>query len=123
MKELLEKIRGLKGGIWLIILCLAGLVFISASLSSAADAQDMTALEQRISRTLSLIRGAGKCRITLYSPEKESAFSSASAPSGAVILAQGAGDVAVRLQLSQAAEALLGLTPDRIEIFQMEDAE
>jgi len=121
MKDLFAKIRSLKGGVWLPLLLLIALMLLLSSFAAQDGSQDMTAQEMRISRTLSLIQGAGECRITLYCQEKESAFSPGSAPSGAVILAQGARNIEVRMHLMQAAEALLGLPPDRIEIFPMEE--
>ena len=52
-----------------------------------------------------------------------SAFGTGSrSPVGAVIVARGARDVEVRLRLAQAAETLLGLTPNQVEVFPMEDA-
>lgn len=120
MKDFFEKLRGVKGGMLLLILGMGALALLS--LTGSESPQDMTAQERRISRTLSLIQGAGECRITLYTGEKDSAFSGGSAPTGAIILAQGAESIDVRLRLRQAAEALLGLPSDRIEIFPMEES-
>ena len=55
------------------------------------------------------------------SAASSSSFGSGSRqPAGAVIVAQGAGSVAVRLELLRAAEALLGLSAQEVEVFAME---
>jgi len=120
MKEAMEKIRGMKGGIFLIILCLCALLCLLAPLDGGKGGEDMTDEERRISRALSAIAGAGECRIILHYAGDDYSFGGKSAPAGAMILARGARDIGVRLQLMQAAEALLGLPPERVEIFPME---
>lgn len=120
MKSIVEKFKGMKSGPWLLLLLLCILLCLISSVSMEKDGE-MTAQEARISRTLSLIEGAGNCRITLYFSENGGGFGRESSPSGAVILSQGARDLSVQLQLIRAAEALLGLPRERIEIFSMED--
>lgn len=120
MKETMEKIRGMKGGIFLLILCLCALLCLAAPLTGEKQQTDMTDEEKRISSALSAIAGAGECRIVMHYAGEDSVFGAKSMPDGAVILSQGAHDIGVRLQLMQAAEALLGLPPERVEIFQME---
>ena len=122
MKDWLGKLRGIKGGPWLAVLlcCAAALLFLP---SSGGQSAGMTEEEQRVSATLSRIAGAGETRVAIYYAQAASAFGTGSrSPVGAVIVARGAGDVEVRLRLSQAAETLLGLTPSQVEVFPMEDA-
>ena len=52
----------------------------------------------------------------------KTAASHGETPVGAVIVAQGADQVAVRLNLIRAAETLLGLSAREVDVFQMEDA-
>ena len=120
MKKWLEAVKGMKGGAWLLLIaaCAAALVLLPASSQSKAG---MTEEEQRFSATLSRIAGAGEVRISIAYAQTASSFGSASRqPTGAVIVAQGAGSVAVRLELLRAAEALLGLDAQEVEVFAME---
>ena len=122
MKGFLEKIKGAKAGMWLSLLLMMaaiGLLWPSAPSREIA----MTEEEQRISATLSRIAGAGNTRISIAWREAESAFSSAPRTAvGAVIVAEGAGDIAVRLDLIRAAQALLHLPAGDIEVFVLEES-
>lgn len=65
--------------------------------------------ESRISRVLSAMEGAGQVEVAVYSED--------AVPCGAVIIADGASDMSVRLRLSSAVSALLGLSPERIAVY------
>lgn len=121
MKQWTEKLKGLRPVhlmIAAVLLCLMLYAF------PAEDKSGMTDAESRISRTLSMIKGAGKCSISIWYQEESSPFSDGNGqPAGAVILSQGARDMAVRLQLMQAASTLLGIDENRVAIFQMEETE
>lgn len=119
MKRWLEAVKGMKGGVWLLLIaaCAAALLLPGSSSGKTG----MTEEEQRYSATLSRIAGAGEVRISIAYAQSASSFGSGSRqPTGAVIVAQGAGNVAVRLELLRAAEALLGLTAQEVEVFAME---
>lgn len=123
MKNLLEKLKAIKGGLWIALLaaCAASLLLFPGTNKPASAA--MTEEEQRVSATLSRIAGAGEVRVSIYYAQEAAAFgSSAKTPVGAVIVAQGANQVAVRLNLIRAAETLLGLSAQEVDVFQMEDA-
>ena len=123
MKALLEKIRGIKGGIWVLalFLCAGALLLLPKAQQSGAA---MTAEEQRISATLSQIAGAGETRVSIYYAAESGGFSSAARrPAGAVAVAQGAGDVGVRLRLARAVQTLLRLDADAVEVFEMRKGE
>ena len=81
--------------------------------------------EKRMAQVLSAIEGAGDVEVALfYSTESQRAFASgarASKPTGAVVVAQGAEDVAVRLKLIRAARTLLGLPENAVDVFVMEE--
>ena len=116
MKKYLEQ---LKNGhmlplLVILLLVLGGLMLLPGNSSSAA----MTGEEMRISRTLSSIQGAGETSITLY--YAASSYGSEQ-PVGAVIVSQGAADMAVRLRLIQAAQTLLGLESDAVAVFEREE--
>lgn len=68
--------------------------------------------ESRISRVLSTIQGAGAVEVAVYYED--------SVPCGAVVVADGAGDVAVQLRLISAVTTLLGVDQNRVAIYQRE---
>lgn len=122
MRKWLEKIRGMKAGTWALaaLLCAAAWALTTLPGRSAAG---MTEEEKRISATLSRIAGAGETRVAVFYAQASSAFGGGSRePVGAVIVAAGAGDVGVRLNLIRAAETLLGLSAGQVEVFPMEGA-
>lgn len=82
----------------------AGLCLVLGASGSAGDAG-----ESRISRVLSGIDGAGQVEVAVYYEE--------TVPCGAVVVAEGAGNVAVQLRLTSAVSALLGLAPERIAVY------
>ena len=81
-------------------------------------------LEERVSRTLSQMEGAGRVQVVIYTHAKETsagayspmATQSGEIPCGAVAVAQGAGDPLVRMQLEQALCALLGLPASAVSV-------
>lgn len=66
--------------------------------------------EARISRVLSAMTGAGTVEVAI-------SYQNA-APCGAVVVADGAGNVGVRLRLMDAVEALLGLDGSRVAVYE-----
>lgn len=121
MKQLLEKLKGIRGAGWLLALGLGAALCLLWS-GASPGSPGMTAQETRISATLSAIAGAGKTRVSVYYAQEEGVLSAnGKNPVGAVIVASGAGDVGVRLNLLEAARALLGLPADAIAVFPMEE--
>ena len=121
MKLWLDKLKTMKSAPWLLALlcCAAALLLWPAGSGKPAS---MTEEEQRVSATLSGIAGAGEVRVSIYYAQEASAFGGGSrAPVGAVIVARGAGDLSVRLNLLRAAETLLGLDANQVDVFLMED--
>ena len=125
MKNWLEKIKNSRAGPWVLMaaVCAAAYLLFTAQPLAGNDVVSMTEEEQRLSATLSSIAGAGEIRVSIYYAQAASAFGGtvARTPIGAVIVAQGAGDVAVRLNLMRAAETLLGLSANQVEVFPMEE--
>ena len=120
MKNWLEKVKGMKGGLWIVLLaaCAAALLLFPASVQQQTA---MTEEEQRVSATLSRIAGAGEVRVSISYAQSASSFgASGKTPVGALIVAQGADRLDVRLNLARAAEALLGLSAQAVEVFAME---
>jgi len=81
--------------------------------------------EKRIAEVLSAIAGAGKVEVALfYAPQENGAFiqnGAQGAPTGAVVVAQGAENWQVRLQLIRAVRTLLGLPENAVDVFVMEE--
>lgn len=92
---------------------LAALVFCAAlCLMLGTRTETATTEESRISRVLSAIDGAGTVEVAVHYEE--------SVPCSAVVVAQGAGDIAVQLRLVSAVTTLLGIDQSRVAIYQRE---
>ena len=98
-------------------------MLLLALLFRTGDTGGMTGEERRIAQTLSCVQGAGKVRVTLYSAQPGTAFGGGAQTSGALVVAQGATDVRVRLRLTEAVETLLGLPPGSVLVLEMEERE
>lgn len=105
-----------KYSVW-IAAALAALVMLL--LLGSTDATDASTEERRIAQVLSTIEGAGKVEVALYFGSADS-LSRPSVPTGALVVAQGAHDYAVRLQLIRAMRTLLGLSEEAVDVFAME---
>lgn len=92
---------------------LAALLFcVALCLMLGAQEGSSSTEESRISRVLSAIDGAGRVEVAVYYEE--------AVPCGAVIVADGAGDVAVQLRLLSAVTTLLGVNQERVAIYERE---
>lgn len=92
---------------------LAALLFcVALCLMLGAQGSSTSSEESRISRVLSAIEGAGTVEVAVYYED--------SLPCGAVVVAEGAGDVAVQLRLTSAVTTLLGIGQDRVAIYERE---
>ncbi len=120
VKKWLGWLKTARGGPWLLALCCCAAALLLLPLGSQSSA--MTQEEKRISDTLSHIAGAGSIRVSIYYAQETAAFGSGGkTPVGAGIVAQGAGDIGVRLNLMRAAQTLLGLDASQVDVFLMED--
>ena len=92
---------------------LAALLFcVALCLMLGTQSETSSTEESRISRVLSAIDGAGTVEVAVYCED--------SIPCGAVVVADGAGDVGVQLRLISAVTALLGVEQDRVAIYERE---
>lgn len=110
-----------KTTIWLLLAM--GALALSL-LFGSVEADGATQTEKRIAEVLGAIHGAGQVEVALFYTAEESAAFSSSAnakPTGAVIVAQGAADMQVRLQLIRAVRTLLGLDENAVDVFVMEE--
>lgn len=107
MPRLLEHLR--KDG-WL----LAALgVCVAVCLLLGAAQGDGAAQEDEISRVLSSMQGAGQTEVAVY-------YDAQALPCGAVVIAEGADSIAVRLRLMNAVSTLLGLDPSAVAVYPLE---
>ena len=110
----MEKLRSARKIEWLALLVAIALLALilqdTGALSGTRDAS--TELEERLERVLSSVEGAGEVRAMVTEDENGGVV-------GVLVVAQGAGDIAVRLKLAQAVKALLGVDLNRIEVVKM----
>ena len=92
---------------------LAALCFcVVVCLLLGAQQETASTEESRISRVLSAIQGAGDVEVAVYYED--------AVPCGAVVVAQGATDIAVQLRLASAVTTLLGIDANRVAIYPKE---
>lgn len=103
-----EKLKGIRHmGVLILLALLAAAVLLMGRLPGAED------LEGRMARVLSQVRGAGGVSVLLRGDGEN--------VTGAVIVADGAGSVRVMLELQRAAQALLGLEAENVEVLEKGD--
>lgn len=112
-----------KPTLWLALaLCAVLALLLSGSLGGQTNAADRQ--EKRMAEVLSAISGAGKVEVALfYGQESDGLMGSQNdgKPIGAVVVAQGGGDMAVRLSLIRAVRTLLGLSESAVDVFAMKE--
>lgn len=91
---------------WIAVASVCALLALAQGQSGAGSGA--SEVEARMERVLSRIEGAGRVSVMLSGGED--------APTGAVVVASGAGDVRVALELQRSLRALTGLELDRIEV-------
>jgi len=119
VKDLLLRLRAALTPQALLVLALALLALEGVDIFRASETHGD--LEQRVSRTLSSVQGAGQVEVVIQmrrTAVQSDAFRSQAQeiPCGAVAVAQGADDPIVRMQLEQALCALLGLPASAVSI-------
>lgn len=77
--------------------------------------------EKRIAEVLGAMSGAGQVEVALYYAQSADSFAGSGAPTGALVVAEGAGDMTVRLNLIRAVRTLLGLPENAVDVFVMEE--
>lgn len=74
------------------------------------EPQGQTGVQEEMEATLSAFEGVGRLRVMLTADPQTQRWA------GAVVVCEGGGSAAVRLQLTQAVSALTGLSTDKIAI-------
>lgn len=96
---------------WLLgALCAA--VAACLALGAAPEGGSATPVEARLAQVLSAMEGAGRVEAAVYFADGDQAH-----PTGAVVVAEGAHSVALRLQITRAVCTLLGLEPSQVDVF------
>lgn len=119
--------KSLKEGKGMLWIALALMVVVAAMMLMQGNGQSSTSAsqtEKRVAEVLSTIAGAGKVEVALfYEQAQTDSFTAAAVqkPSGAVVVAQGADDMSVRLSLIRAVKTLLNLPETAVDVFVMED--
>lgn len=115
---MMEKISLLLKGKWYLALLAA--ILCAVCLLPAEGS--MTQEERRISQALSQVAGAGRVQVTVYYNQSSSAFGgNEKCCVGAVAVCEGAGDIAVRMNIARALETLLGLEARDVVVLEMEE--
>ena len=118
MRDLLLRLRAALTPQALIVLALVMLL----GMGFMREGDSGTALERRTEEALASIEGAGKVQVVIRMREApgQTGLASASAkesvPGGAVVVAQGADDPWIRIQLQEALCSLLGLPASAVSV-------
>lgn len=92
-------------------------ILLMAASHSGVEEKHMTALEARLSATLSEIDGAGKVRVMVLSGNEPAGRPDAAEVRGVIIVSDGAYDVGIQIKLQRAAMTLFSLPAERVEVF------
>ena len=126
MREIWEKLRAVRGIEWL--LGIGALALLALTLmGQSTPARTNSSLEERLCAVLSKVQGAGNVDVIIYTAQDtavtagafgESTQRTSERPSGVVVVADGAGDLQVRIELAQAVKTLLSLPASAVEVLQ-----
>ena len=123
IRQAAEKLRGVRPIEWVLLALLLAAAFLLTS-AEPEDSVGSTALERRMESVLSMVEGAGRVRVLVNQAETAAAFSDQSAQAaGVLVVAEGAGDMKVNMELQRAVQALLGVEAGQIEILSMKEAD
>ncbi|MDR1570646.1 MAG: hypothetical protein LBS72_09190 [Oscillospiraceae bacterium] len=126
----LRKLTSIKGYKWIVaivVLGIAGSLMLTDGNIFVGQTPTLTGtdLETRLEQILSSIEGAGEVRVMVYESNEQTTdgwLSSTSTkvgePTGVVIVADGASDIRVRLELVRAVQTLMGLPASAVNVFQ-----
>lgn len=109
MNKFLEIIHGARKMEWLLLL--VGIALLAMQFTGVSGGN--TDLEERLTEVLRDVDGVGRIRVMVMED-------SDGAPSGVLIVADGANNIGVRLRLQAAVQTLLGIELSRVEVIQYE---
>ena len=114
--RLSELFRGARGLEWMLAICAVLALLLLLRSGGTEESALLTPLEERLESTLSAVSGAGEVRVLV----NEDASGTVR---GVLIVAQGADDLRVQLELAQAAHAILQVELQNVEVLKMEAEE
>ena len=123
---LLATLRSVKHIEWILLLLAVGILMLvaanalprsSPAMADTAIAAPTEPLERRMEAILSQIDGAGRVRVLVNHSETSE---EGRAVTGVLVVADGADDLSVRLELARAVQSLLDVPQGNIEIFPMQ---
>lgn len=88
-------------------------ICVAACLMLGAAGNSQQSEDERLGDVLSAMAGAGQVRLSVR-------YDAQSVPCGALVLAEGAHDVGVRLRLTSAVSTLLSLDPSSVAVYSLE---
>ncbi|MCL2545326.1 MAG: hypothetical protein FWE77_05345 [Clostridia bacterium] len=110
----------------LILVAVAGSLLMQGGGGAAQIEGGQTDLEKRLAHVLSAIDGAGRVEVIIHTVQSAASQPAASfgaaslpkeeKPSGVIVVAEGAGDLQVRLDIARAVQTLLGLPASAVEV-------
>ena len=106
-----DELRGARRVELMVILALAAVLFL-ALLSYDREDAGTTDLETRLERALEAVKGAGDVRVMITENGDGGVV-------GVLVVAEGAGDISVRLDILYAVRTLMGIDSNQVEIAQM----
>jgi len=116
----LARLKGARGIEWIALI--AGLaVAVLLMARPSGDAGGGNDLESRLSRALSSVAGAGRVQVVINQEEAVTAFGQSAPPRvlGVLVVAEGADDLKVALELVRAVQALTGVERSAVEVMKM----
>ena len=123
-RQALDRLRGARHIGWLAAAAAAAAIALLLTGGEAGLNPGATALEQRMESVLSCVEGAGKVRVLVNEGGTVGALNSGQKQSaGVLVVAEGAKNIRVKMELEQAVMALLGVDASQIEILGMKGEE
>lgn len=121
VREALGRLRGVRYIEWVLLAVAAAAAVLLLSGQETVGGAARTDLEARMESVLSCVAGAGRVRVLVGEGASAPVFGQADAAAGVVVVAEGAEDLRVALELERAVRALLGVGAGQIEILDMRE--
>jgi len=130
LRKLWEKRKGVRHVEWIVLMILvgvAGSLLLQGGVTPSQIEGGQTDLERRLAHVLSAVDGAGQVEVIVHMTQDVIAQPAGSfgmtaptkteeKPSGVIVVAEGASNLQVRLNLSRAVQTLLGLPASAVEV-------
>lgn len=131
LRKLFDKCKSVRHVEWIVLMILvgvAGSLLLQGGNPIAQIDGGQTDLEKRLSHVLSSVDGAGRVEVIIHTSQGEATQTAGSfgtlsslakveeKPSGVIVVAEGASQLQVRLDLSRAVQTLLDLPASAVEV-------